>query len=475
MEAIHAISDSAGWGPKKVRFPSIPGIDPTDDTSRLSSFVDFGQKIQRREDEADEFSIVDSKLQSQPKLMGKFLQQKTIAGVKQRTVQVSTKTVPTVQRPVGKRTYREQTIAIRSSWNLIAELSKPNNDKLSYEPSKPEDVGERGLLATYKKSQDSQVTTSNPKVLNSKQVELKSQNFTTASSDPLFSTFRGSANVFITDTVLVTLMTMNRSVYPWDIQITKQAGLITFDKPEDSVIDHLTMNENNPEHMPDEEEPETSPNNPKRLSEEAQRVNRSFFLSSIGEPTTNLGPTGFEENTPGVLKFKKWIIGDYQILVRTEIDAQFEENGVKVPTRLFAVNEYDNNITGGYADKLETRRGFIFSNEIKNNSCKMSKWALKAHLAGVEYVKIGYATRINPTSPDRHHLLAVQKIRTGDLMQNLNLVYSNCWGVFKAVLDTIKNQPDGKFVVVKDPLKPVVRIYYAVEEQEENFGEFDGQ
>ena len=473
MEAIHAIIDQSGWGPKKVNFPSISGIEPTDDLSRLSGFIDFGQKIQRREEEVDDFMVVDSKLQSQPKLIGKFLQQKGAATAKQRTTaQVAAKTVQVVQRPVTKRVNREQTIAIRSSWNMIAELNKPNNDKLSYEPSKFEDVAERGQLLTYKKAQDSSVTPSNPKPLNSKQVDLRSINVSSASSDSLMQSIKGTSNVLITDTVLVTLMTMSRSVYPWDIHVTKSAGSIVFDKPEDSVLDQLSMNENSPEHMPDEDEPETSPNNPKRLSEEALRVNRAFLLSSIGEPSVDRGPTGFEECGPGVLKYKKFNLSDYQILVRTEIDAQFDENGVKVPIKLFAVNEYDNNITGGYADKLETRRGFIFSNEIKNNSCKMSKWALKAHLAGVEYVKIGYVTRTVPGSPDKHNLLAVQKIRTLDLMQNLNLVYSNCWGVFKAVLDIIRKEADGKFVIVKDPSKPVVRIYYAVEEQEDGFGEF---
>lgn len=465
MESAHLNFDSAGWGPVNLSLPQIPGLDPTDDLSRLSTFVDFGQKIVRKEELEDDFLLVDNKLQSQPKLLGKFLQQKSATASKQKQSTVTR--TPTVQRPAVKRTYRELTVAIQSSWGLIAELSKPNNDKLAYEVSAPEDVAEYGILMTYKKSQDSQVTPNKPKVLNSKQVDLKQINTLTASADPVLESVKGSANVLITDTVLVTLMTMSRSVYPWDITVTKSNGKIVFDKSEDSVLDQLTMNENNPEHMPDEDEPEASPNNPKKLSEEALRVNRAFLLESLVEPSQKLGSVQTEE--PGVFKYRKWTIGDYQILVRTEIDAKAIEEGVAVPLRLFTVNEYDSNITGGYADKLDTRKGFIFSNEIKNNSCKMSKWALKAQLAGVEFVRIAYVTRQHFASPDKHNLLSVQKIRTKDLLQNLNLAYNNSWGVFKFVLDTIKNQQDGKYAIVKDHLKQVVRIYTAFEEIDEDF------
>lgn len=465
MESIHHNFNSAGWGPSNLSLPQIPGLEPTDDLSRLYSFVDFGQKIVRRDELDDDFLLVDNKLQSQPKILGKFLQQKNATMAKSR--QTTATRAPVVQRPAVKRTFREQTVAINSNWGLIAELSKPNNDKLSYEVAAPENIAEYGVLMTYKKSQDNQIAPMKPKILNSKQFDIKQINTTTASADKVFDSLRDSGNVFITDAVLVTLMTMSRSVYPWDITVTKSNGKIVFDKSEDSVIDQLTMNENNQEHMPDEDEPETSPNTSKKLSDEALRVNRAFLLESLTDPVRKVG--SLESDDPGVFKYRKWMIGDYQIVVRTEIDAQVEENGEFVPLRLFAVNEYDSNITGGYADKLETRKGFIFSNEIKNNSCKMSKWVLKAHLAGVEYIRIAYATRQHFSSPDKHNLLTVQKIRTADLMKNLNLEYSNSWGVFKSVLDTVKKEPDGKYVIIKDPLKPVVRIYSAHEDQAEDF------
>ena len=168
---------------------------------------------------------------------------------------------------------------------------------------------------------------------------------------------------------------------------------------------------------------------------------------------------------PVAFNYRKWKLNEeISVLVRTEVDTYMEENGAKILMKLFALNEYDAKITGGYKEKLETKKGQIFANEIKNNSCKISRWALKAILAGVEVLKIGYICRFHPNLTDKHQLVHVQKKRTNNLMQDLNLAYSNCWGVFKSVIDIIRKEPDGKYVLVKDPLKPVVRIYSASED-----------
>lgn len=470
MEAIHVNHDPKGWGPSSLKFPQIEGVEPTDDLTSLYSYIDFGQKASKREEEPDDFFLVDNKLQSGSKLMSKYGQFFSKVGAAPKSRAAVPTRVTTVARPVTKRIYRDQTVSIRSNWSMIAELSKPNNDKLSFEPGVAEDISQYGSILTYKRSQDTSVSALSPKILNTKVAESRAFISSTASADPLLEALKDRASVFITDTVLVTIMTMNRSVYPWDIQVTKSNGKIVFDKSEDSSLEQLTLNENNPEHMPDEDEPETSINNPKRLAEEAQRVNRAFFLSSIAEPSVEFGANFNEENLPIAVKYRKWQLSEsFGVLVRTEIDSVIEENDNKVLIKLFAVNEYDAKITGGYKEKLETKKGQIFANEIKNNSCKMSKWALKAYLAGVEFVKIGYVSRANPNVNDRHLLLHVQKIRTKDLMQDLNLSHANGWGVFRAVVEIFKNQPDGRYVMVKDPLKPVVKIYTANEDHTEDF------
>ena len=39
--------------------------------------------------------------------------------------------------------------------------------------------------------------------------------------------------------------------------------------------------------------------------------------------------------------------------------------------------------------KLDPQRGAVLATELKNNSCKISKWALCAHLAGTSFIKFG--------------------------------------------------------------------------------------
>lgn len=465
MDTIQVNHDPKGWGPDSIKFPQIPRIDPTDELDRLYSFIDFGQKPGKYDDDHNDFALVDNKLQSKTKILSRHGLYQPKSGLTQKNRQVTVNRVTTVQRVASKRIYREQTVVIRSNWNIIAEISKPINDKMSFDPGNAEDISQFGHVLAYKKNQELAITTLKPKLLNTKNIDSKGFITTTTSNDPIIESLKDRASIFITDSVLVTIMTMNRSVYPWDIQIRKENGKIYFDKSEDPLFEQLSMNENNPEHMPDEDEPETSLNNPKRLSEEALRINRSFFLSSIGEPSFEFGPAIGEDTVPIAFKYRKWQLSEnVSVLVRTEVDSFIEEaDNSKVFVKLFAVNEYDAKITGGYKEKLENKKGQVFANEIKNNSCKMSKWALKAMLAGVDVVKIGYACRVTPTTADKHHLVYVHKIKTQYLMQNLNLAYNNCWGIFKSIVDIVRREPDGKYVMVKDPMKPVVRLFSAIE------------
>ena len=47
--------------------------------------------------------------------------------------------------------------------------------------------------------------------------------------------------MFITDGLLATLMVTPRSVYAWDIVVTRAAGRLFFDKRDGSTLDLLTV------------------------------------------------------------------------------------------------------------------------------------------------------------------------------------------------------------------------------------------
>lgn len=53
----------------------------------------------------------------------------------------------------------------------------------------------------------------------------------------------------------------------------------------------------------------------------------------------------------------------------------------------------------------------------------------------------------------------MQTIKARDFASQINLYMENCWGMVKAVLDLVGKMEDGKYLLLRDPNKPVMRIY----------------
>ena len=79
--------------------------------------------------------------------------------------------------------------------------------------------------------------------------------------------------MFITDTLLTTLMCTPRSVYSWDIVITRAGGRLFFDKRDGSSLDLLTVAETSPEQIAEDKD---NINGVQQLSLEATTLNQSF-------------------------------------------------------------------------------------------------------------------------------------------------------------------------------------------------------
>lgn len=62
-----------------------------------------------------------------------------------------------------------------------------------------------------------------------------------------------------------------------------------------------------------------------------------------------------------------------------------------VPSLSQALNEWDSKHSGGvdWRQKLDTQRGAVLANELKNNACKLAKWTVQAILAGSDQIKFG--------------------------------------------------------------------------------------
>lgn len=101
----------------------------------------------------------------------------------------------------------------------------------------------------------------------------------------------------------------------------------------------------------------------------------------------------------------------------------------------------------------------MLANELKNNACKLAKWTVQAILAGADNIKFGYVTRFNVKDSSRHVILGTQQFKPVEFGQQINLSMDNAWGVVRCVLDIIMQQKDGKYLIVKDPNKPLLRLY----------------
>lgn len=68
-------------------------------------------------------------------------------------------------------------------------------------------------------------------------------------------------------------------------------------------------------------------------------------------------------------------------------------------------------------------------------------------------------SRANPKLNDKHVILGVIGWKPRDFANQMNLSLSNGWGVVRTIADMCLKRDEGKFVLVKDPNKSILRLY----------------
>ena len=87
------------------------------------------------------------------------------------------------------------------------------------------------------------------------------------------------------------------------------------------------------------------------------------------------------------------------------------------------------------------------------------RWTVQALLAGSDILKFGYITRFNMKDSSRHVVLGTQQFKPSEFAAQINLSLDNCWGIVRCIIDQVMAQKDGKYLIVKDPNKSVLRLY----------------
>jgi len=137
-----------------------------------------------------------------------------------------------------------------------------------------------------------------------------------------------------------------------------------------------------------------------------------------------------------------------------------------------ALNEFDNKAQGSgggldWRNKLWSQRGAVIATEMKNNSGKLARWTTQAILAKADAMKLGFVSRANPRSNVGHLVLGVVGYKPREFASQMNLNLGNGWGIVRTIVDRIRaldevneNEEEvTKYLLVKDPNKPVIRLY----------------
>ncbi|XP_075505455.1 eukaryotic translation initiation factor 3 subunit D-like [Primulina tabacum] len=358
----------------------------------------------------------------------------------------------------------KSSVDIQPEWNMLDQIPFSTFSKLSFSVPEPEDLLICGGLEFYDRSYD-RITPKNCRALE----RFKSRNFfrVTTTDDPVIRRLANEdkATVFATDTILSTLMCATRSVYSWDIVIQRVGNKLFFDKRDGSQLDLLSVHETSQESLPDAKE---DINSMQSLSLEAAFINQNFsqqVLVRNGSKVTFEEPNPFanegEEVASVAYRYRRWKLDDDMYLVsRCEVHSVVDTNNQRSFLTLNALNEFDPKYSGvDWRQKLETQRGAVLATELKNNANKMAKWTAQALLAGADMMKLGYVSRVHPRDHFNHVILAVVGYKPREFGAQINLNTSNMWGIVKSIVDLCMKLKEGKYVLVKDPSKPQVRIY----------------
>jgi hypothetical protein len=161
-------------------------------------------------------------------------------------------------------------IDIRPEWTVLEQVQVPLLTKLSLRVEEPNDYMQCGIVSYYEKKIDRVAPRSLVPLVKTNSVFRS----VTASEDPILVQIakERKARVFITDSILTALMCTPRSVYSWDIVITRKGDQLWFDKRPNSVLDKESVNETAPDGVPEDD----SINGVAQLAMEATAVRQNF-------------------------------------------------------------------------------------------------------------------------------------------------------------------------------------------------------
>jgi len=403
----------------------------------------------------------------------------------------------------GVPSFKDWSVHTKTEWHMVQEIMLFSLAKLQVNSKdvQVEDLLWCGTLHNYNKEFD-RVTVKMERPLR----RFEDLNFfnVSTSDDPIMQEYvqeDPTVTVVATDHVLACLIAAARSQYSWDIVVSKIGGKLIFDKRDGSHIDFLTVNETASD-QPNNDEPNHI-NAPTKLGQEASCINQNFSQIVLdpkadAEVMERKNPFDDDEDeddgtraASGAYRYRKFTLpgnpkednefnkNPVNLVVRTEVNCRLP-GAADSYVSVKALNEFDPKQGTAWRTHLESQRGAVLATELKNNAFKLGRWTAQAMLAGCDTIKVGYVSRVLPSDPWTHTILGVQTHFTDGFAAQIGMTRNNVWGIIRSIIDVVMAFEDGKYLLLKDPTKPVMRIYevpwetFGEEEVEESEPEDEG-
>lgn len=168
---------------------------------------------------------------------------------------------PTYNRNYPQRTKFNQSTLVKSDWTFISDISKASADKTTMSK-----IPQSEILAQTGSIREFEVSFEKTDPRAEKPIAVRDGAWAASlstTSDNLFleliekdmDTIKDPV-LYTTDSLLISLMTLKQSNYPWEILVEKNDNFIMLDKPEKaghSYLDLITANENTSLSLPEDE------------------------------------------------------------------------------------------------------------------------------------------------------------------------------------------------------------------------------
>ncbi|KNE70675.1 hypothetical protein AMAG_15432 [Allomyces macrogynus ATCC 38327] len=382
------------------------------------------------------------------------------------------------------RVTREPSVPVGDDWAVVAEwdLVRLTKNMQAVHVPPAETLAEYGAVATYGKQFD-RVSTKNAVPLAPSNAP-KFANVTTM-ADPVIQELaqKQEANVpdpededdepvvtvYATDAILAQIMAAPRSVYSWDVVVTCVGDNAVYLDSRPNTIELQSVNENAHEPPTDDKDATNSAAN---LAVEATTINAYYAQHVVdgkkkvtyGDRAPQFADLSDSEVPSAAFVYRKFILGDaLELVVRTELDAVTDVAGTKKTMALRALNQVPGLNSGAGAldwrKALDAQRGAVVATEVRNNANKVARWTLQALLADADVLKIGYVTRAAARDPSKHILMGASMYAPAEFAAQLSLQLENAWGIVETVVQAAVKQPEGKYLLMKDPNKSALKLF----------------